>query len=104
MAFFSHRSGGFDVHDEIKELRRQIAALGRSASRRGASAYREARQEADGLYDEIGERVAGAMPVMRRKARALEDTIREHPAQAVAVVGLAMFLVAAICMLGSERR
>lgn len=104
MAFFSHRNGGFDVHDEIEDLRRQIAALGRSASKRGASAYRDAREEAGDLYDEIGDRVASAMPVIRRRAHALEGAIREHPAQAVAVAGLAVLLVAAICVLGSSRR
>lgn len=94
MPFFTHRNGGFDIRDEIEDLRRQIAALGRSPSSK----------EVGGLYDELGERVASAMPVIRRRARELEGTIREHPAQAVAVVGLAAFLVAAICVLGSSRR
>ena len=70
MAFFSHRNGGFDLHDEIEDLRRQIAALSRSASKRGTSAYRDAREEAGDLYGEISDRVAGAMPTIRRQARA----------------------------------
>lgn len=104
MAFFTHRNGGFDIHNEIEDLRTQIAALARSASRHGASAGHGLRKEAGDLYEELGERVADAMPVIRRRARMFEGAIREHPAQAVAIIGLAAFAVAAICVLGGGRR
>lgn len=100
MALFSHRNRSIDLHDEIADLRRQIAALARSASKRGTSAYHDTREEAAGLYDEIGDRIASALPTIRRRTRDIEDTIREHPAQTAAVLGLAALLVAAVCMLG----
>lgn len=105
MALFSSRSRSDDLHRDIEALRRDVAALSRTVSRRGANAWRGAADEASGLYDDMSERIAHALPVMRRRAQDLEETIRDNPGRAVAVAGLAaLALVAAACVLGSGRR
>ncbi|RIK87852.1 MAG: hypothetical protein DCC69_03400 [Hyphomicrobiales bacterium] len=105
MALFSSRSDGYDLHRDIEALRREVAALSRSASRRGAAAWRGASGEAAGLYDDVAERIGHALPVIRRRAHDLEETIRENPARTAAVVGLAALAVAAaVFVLGGNRR
>ena len=105
MALFSSRSNGHDLHRDIEALRREVAALSRSASRRGATVWRGASDEASGLYDDVAERFNNALPVIRRRAHDLEETIRDNPGRAAAVVGLAaLALVAAAVVLGGNRR
>lgn len=105
MALFSSRSRGDDLHRDIEALRRDVAALSRTVSKRGANAWRGAADEASGLYDDVAERFAHALPVMRRRAHDLEETIRDNPGRTMAVAGLAaLALAAAICVLGSNRR
>jgi len=105
MALFSSRSKSDDIYRDIEALRRDIAALSRTASKRGANALRGAADEASGLYSDVAERMAHAMPVMRRRAHDLEETIRDNPGRAVAVAGLAtLALVAMACLLGNSRR
>ena len=76
MALFSSRSDGYDLHRDIEALRREVPARSRSASRRGAAAWRGASGEAAGLYDDVAERIGHALPVIRRRAHDLEETIR----------------------------
>ncbi|MBE0692618.1 MAG: hypothetical protein IH590_05870 [Aquamicrobium sp.] len=104
MALFSSRDSGYDLHRDIEALRREIAALSRTASKRGAAAWRGATDEASGLYDDVAERFNNALPVIRRRARDLEETIRDNPTRTAAVVGLAALTVAAMAFLMSHRR
>lgn len=105
MALFSSRSNSNDIHRDIEALRRDIAALSRSVSKRGATAWQGAADEASGLYDDVAERISHALPVMRRRAHDLEETIRDNPARAAAVAGLAaLAIAAAVCVFGSNRR
>lgn len=104
MALFSGRSNGYDVHRDIENLRREVVALSRSASKRGSAAWRGASEEASGFYDDLAGRVQDALPVMRRRAHELEETIRDNPARAAAVVGLAALAVAATALLLGNRR
>lgn len=105
MALFTSRSNGYDLQRDIEALRREVAALSRSASKRGASAWRGASDEASGLYDDVAERIGHALPVIRRRAHDLEETIRDNPARAAAIVGLAaLTLAAAAFVLGGSRR
>lgn len=103
MAFFSHHDDTLDINRQIAALQKQIAALSRAASKKGAAAYHEAGSEAAHLYDDISSRVADAMPVIRKRARHLEDSVRENPGRAVAVVGLAALLITAAVMLSGRR-
>lgn len=105
MALFSSHSNGHDIHRDIAALRREVAALSRSVSKRGAAAWRDASGEAAGLYDDVAERIGHALPVIRRRAHALEETVRDNPARTAAVVGLAALAVAAtVFVLGTHRR
>lgn len=104
MALFSSRDSSYDLHRDIEALRREIAALSRSASKRGTAAWRGASDEAAGLYDDVTERFNNALPVIRRRARDLEETIRDNPARSAAVIGLAALTVAAFAFLASHRR
>lgn len=104
MALFTGRSNGYDLHRDIEALRREVAALSRAATRRGAAAWRGAGDEASGFYDDVAERVGHALPVIRRRARDLEETIRDNPARAAAAVGLAALAVAAMALLLGNRR
>ena len=104
MALFSGRSNGYDLHRDIDTLRREVAALSRSAAKRGSTAWRGASDEASGLYDDVAERVHNAMPIIRRRARDLEETIRDNPGRTAAAVGLAALAVAAAALLLGNRR
>lgn len=104
MALFSSRSNGHDLHRDIETLRREVAALSRAATKRGAAAWRGASDEASGFYDDVAERFGNAMPVIRRSARDLEDTIRDNPGRAAAAVGLAALALAAAAFVLSSRR
>lgn len=102
MAFFSHRNDDFDLREEVAALRRQLAALSRATPRRGAEAWRDARDDASALYEDLSERVADAMPVIRRRARHVEEAIRDNPVPVLAAVGLVALGVAAALMLGNS--
>jgi len=104
MALFPGRSNGHDLHRDIEALRREVAALSRSASKRGSAAWRGASEEASGFYDDVSERIGHALPVIRRRARDLEETIRDNPARTAAAVGLAALAVAAMALLLGNRR
>ncbi|HRP79540.1 MAG TPA: hypothetical protein PL183_10675 [Aquamicrobium sp.] len=104
MALFSGRSNGHDIHRDVEALRREVAALSRIATKRGAAAWRGASDEASGLYDEVAERISHAMPVIRRRAHDLEETIRDNPARTAAAVGLAALAIAAAALLLGNRR
>jgi hypothetical protein len=103
MALFSRNDDVLDLHRQIALLRKEMATLSRSAAKRGASAYRDTRDEAGDLYGEIVERVSDALPVIRKRAHDLEETIRANPQRTVAVVGLAALAVAAVALFGSRR-
>lgn len=105
MALFSSHSKKHDLYHDLEALRRDVAALSRTVSKQGATAWRGAAGEASGLYDDLAGRIGHALPVMRRRAHDLEETIRDNPGRAVAVAGLAtLALVAAACIMGSARR
>lgn len=106
MAFFSHGRDEFDLHDEIAALRREVAALGRSASKHGGSVWRQTSERGSDIGHEIAERAAAALPMLRRRAHALEDTIRDNPSRSLAVVGIIALTLAAVglCASGGKRR
>jgi hypothetical protein len=103
MAIFGHSRDEFDIHDEVAALRREVSALSRAASKRGAAAYGTASEGAADLYAEIADRVIAALPGIRRRAHDLEETIRDNPTRTVAAVGLATLAVAAVVLLGRRR-
>src|SRR5690606_14329493 len=67
LALFSSRDSNYDIHRDIEALRREIATLSRTASKRGSAALRGAADEASGLYDDVAERFNNALPVIRRR-------------------------------------
>ena len=95
MALFSHLRDSIDLEDELASLRKEVAALTRMLSKRGAAAYHDTRSEASDLYVEVSERFVAALPVIRRRAHSLEQTVKDNPAQTAAIVGLAALCVAA---------
>lgn len=104
MALFSRNDDVLDLHHQIAALRKEVASLSRSASKKGAAAYHDASDSASDLYGELADRVAGALPVIRRRAHDIEDTIRENPARTAAAVGLVALVVTAALLMGNRRR
>lgn len=106
MPFFSNDRQSFDIYDELAALRREVASLGRSASKHGTSAWRETSERGADIGHDLAERAAAAIPMIRRRAHALEETIRENPSRSLAVLGLAGLAIAAAVMLsgGGKRR
>ena len=100
MSILSNRRDEFDLQDEVTALRKEIAALGRSLSARGAHTARHTRDGASELYGEIVDAVTAALPAMRAPARRVQRAVRDHPDRAVAVAGLAALAVAAAFVWG----
>jgi hypothetical protein len=99
MAFLSRSRKHWALEDEVEALRREIASLARTVSRKGAAGTKYATHEAGDLYDNLVEQIAHAMPVMRRQTRHLERTVRDHPVQTAAAVGLVALGIAAFALL-----
>ena len=99
MTLFSQSRDSFDLEEEVARLRKEVHDLTKSLSKQGRSAYRGARDEAVDLYGEVFDRLAAAMPIVRRQARSVENTIKDNPGQTAAVVGLAALCVAAAVLL-----
>ena len=76
-----------DLHRHIAALAKQVSALQGAVSSRGGHAVDGAWDTTADLYDDFRDRLAGAMPHIRKGARTVERSARDHPASA-AVVGL----------------
>lgn len=76
-----------DLHRQIAALAKQVSALQGAVSSRGGHAVDGAWDSTADLYDDFRDRLAGAMPHIRKGARTVERSARDHPATA-AVVGL----------------
>lgn len=87
-----------DLHEQIAELRKEVSALARKLSRRGATAYDASRDVAGDYYDEMARWLRDTLPLARRRAGAVEQTARDNPvltaAVGLAVLGLAISLFA----------
>ena len=104
MTFFSRHDDSIDIHRQIASLQKELASLSRSVSKHGRAAYRGASHEASEIYGDVSERIADALPVIRRGAHQVEDSIRANPGRAIAVAGLAAALVAAAVVISGSRR
>ncbi|MBU2146610.1 MAG: hypothetical protein KKD02_09700 [Alphaproteobacteria bacterium] len=86
-----------DLEDQVAALTKELSALKKSVSRRGANAYQDTRDGASEVYGELWERFAESLPAMRKRARAAEKVARDNPATTaflgLAVVGLAAALL-----------
>ncbi|TKT75318.1 hypothetical protein [Aquamicrobium sp. LC103] len=103
MALFSQIRDSIDLEDEVAALRKEVAALTKSLSKRGASAYRDTRHDAADVYADIADRFAHALPVVRKRAHRLEQSIKDNPGQTAAVVGLMAVCLAGAVLLFSRR-
>lgn len=85
-----------DLEDQVATLTKELSALKKTISKRGASAYQDTRDSASEVYGEMWDRFSDSLPAMRKRARAAERVARDNPATA-ALVGLAVIgLVAAL--------
>ena len=89
LSTLSQLRGNFDhdLHRQIAALAKQVSALQGAVSSRGGHAVDGAWDTTADLYDDFRDRLAGAMPHIRKGARTVERSARDHPATA-AVVGL----------------
>lgn len=99
MAFLSRSHKDWALENEVKALRREIAGLARTVSRKSAAGTKYATNEAGDLYDNIVEQISHAVPAMRRQSQYLERTVRDHPVQTAAAVGLVALGIAAVALL-----
>ena len=103
MSLFSNQRDGIDLHDEVAALRKEVAALGRSLSKKSARTARHTRDGASELYGEIVEAVAAALPAMRAPAQRVQRAVTERPERAVAVAGLAALALVAAVIWGGRK-
>ncbi len=75
----------FDIHDELAELRADIAALAKSVGKYGRSRADDMQHRAHDLPDELLDDTRLALKRMRQQIsgleRNLEGNVREHPLQ-----------------------
>jgi ElaB/YqjD/DUF883 family membrane-anchored ribosome-binding protein len=100
MASFSNMTD-IDLDRQIASLSKELAALKKAASKRGATYYEDGRDAAWETYSDLAGRIGDSLPSLRKRARAIEDSARDHPATAAAVGLVVVGLVAA--MLFSRR-
>jgi hypothetical protein len=103
MSIFSNQRDGYDLHDEVAALRKEIASLGRGLSKRSGRVTRQAQDGASEIYGDIAEALAAALPAMRAPALRMQKAVKDHPDRVVAVAGLAALAVAAAFIWGSRR-
>jgi hypothetical protein len=95
MASFSTLSD-IDLEKQVAALSRELAALRKAVSRRGGAYYEDGRDAASDYYSDLAERLADALPTIKRQGRAIERRAREHPATAAAVGLVVVGLVASL--------
>lgn len=91
------------IEDQIAALRREVAALSKTVSRRSAGALDDAQDAASELIDQLKNLLRQAMPVAQRKADAAEKLVRRHPTAAAATVGLVVAGLALSLMLSRRK-
>lgn len=85
-----------DLEAQVARLTREVSRLKRSAGGRGTHYYHGARDGMTDLYEELFERMADVLPVIRKRARRVNRAARDNPAM-VGLAGLALLgIVAAI--------
>jgi hypothetical protein len=98
-----------DLEQQVLALKREIAALRRSAATRGARAYDEVATRGSHAYDDVAEVLADLMGQfarrgrpgrreLERQARIARDAVKDHP-KTTALVGLAALGLAAMLLL-----
>ncbi|HEY4191348.1 MAG TPA: hypothetical protein VGM46_01770 [Mesorhizobium sp.] len=85
-----------DLEKQIASLSKELAALKKTASKRGKAYYDEGRDAAWDSYSDLAERISDALPGLRKRAKVIEGTARDHPATAAAVGLVVVGLVAAM--------
>jgi ElaB/YqjD/DUF883 family membrane-anchored ribosome-binding protein len=78
-----------DLEDQVAALRKEVASLRRSASKRGSWLAGESRDYASDIYDDLLDRLSDAWPIMRKRSRDVGRVATDHPVT-TAVVGLAV--------------
>jgi ElaB/YqjD/DUF883 family membrane-anchored ribosome-binding protein len=90
-AFSRFRSGiEDDLEAQVAQLTKELAALRKTAGKRGSAAYDDARGVAGDVYGDLRDRFVDALPLVRKQARVAERVARDNPALTAAVVGLAV--------------
>lgn len=78
-----------DLEHQIAALSKELAALRKTATKRGSGYYEDGRDMAMDAYSDIAERVSQSLPYVRKRARMVEATARDHPT-AAAIVGVVL--------------
>jgi len=102
MSALSRYSGeiGEDIEEQVRRLRSEIAAIGRSLEKRGTRGYSASQEQLSDLYDEIHEHLQAVVPHVRRHARIAGRAVRDN--STAIVVGA--ILVGALAALIFARR
>jgi hypothetical protein len=96
--FYSRSSDGLedDISAQVAALRRDVANLTKTVSRRGLGLAEDARSRAGGLYENVSEQLGETWPVIRKQAQAVQGAAREHPATTTMIGLLVACLVVSL--------
>jgi hypothetical protein len=78
-----------DLEDQIDVLRKDVAKLRRSATKRGRDGYAGARDSAADIYSTVSEYLEDHVPDIAGATKHARQTARENPV-ATAVIGTAL--------------
>lgn len=90
-----------DLEQQVADLRNELTALKRAASKQGSSLYDDAADAISGYMSDMG-RFAPSFRGLRRQARSAERMAYDHPA-VVAGVGLILIGLVASMLIGRRK-
>ena len=89
-----------DLQEQVDHLTKEIAALRKMSSKRGAALYSDSRATAHDLFEDVADRISEALPIARKRARAVEKAVHDNPTAAAAVGLVVLGLIATFVFSG----
>jgi hypothetical protein len=87
-----------DLQEQVAVLGKEVKALRKSLASQGNAAWESSLDSTAALYEDLRERVAEALPTIRKQARQVEQTARDNPVATAALVGLVVVGLAVALM------
>lgn len=87
-----------DLDRQINTLTKELTALKKTVSKRGAAYLEDGREAAWDHYSDLADRVRDSLPAIRKQGRAIERTARDHPATTAAAGLIVVGVLAALLL------